>query len=225
MTKQINRTAAMLLLVTLGFLGVHSFYMGKKNQGILYILAFTVGWFLIIPPIIGAICLLVEFYKLLTQNDEEFAAKNGFVYVPENKNSLAAGAIALLGGIYGMHFSYLNKVKAAKNRFLISMIPFLGLLFILPAYVIGNMVNGMMRGLNGAPNMVDMQGVENLPQPIDMANPDIYSTASNVMNIGAFSGLALLVPITYIALIVLSILSLVEAYKYFKYGIENENRA
>lgn len=122
-THPVSRTITMILLLTLGGFGVHSFYMNQINRGILYLLAFTVGSFLVIPPFIAAIFLYIEFYQILTQTDEEFTKSRGLKYMPENKNNIVAGVIALFFGIFGLHFSYLNQKTAAKNRFLIAIVP------------------------------------------------------------------------------------------------------
>jgi len=118
-----NRIAAILLLVTLGYFGVHSFYQKKTTAGVLYILAFTVGLFLVIPPLLASIFLLVELYKLLTTTDADYAKMQEDAYEDTEKSGLTAGALGLIGGLFGLHFSYLGLVKAARNRFLMFIIP------------------------------------------------------------------------------------------------------
>ena len=63
-----SKTAAGLLAIFLGGLGIHKFYLGKAGQGILYILF---CW-TYIPEILG----LVEGIIYLTQSDEAFCQKN-----------------------------------------------------------------------------------------------------------------------------------------------------
>lgn len=182
-----NRTAAMLLNSTLGFLGIHSFYLGKQTQGILYILAFTVGWILLaIPPIIAIIALVVEFYNLLKMTDEEFAQKYGLENKVETKTPLAAGVLAIVGGIWGMHFSYQNHSKAATNRF------WLGILAMI-AFVIGYAVLMTMVGFTSFENM----STENFDTSKMLTGYLIYL-------------------VSLIPLIALSIKTYIEAYNLFK---------
>jgi TM2 domain-containing membrane protein YozV/DNA uptake protein ComE-like DNA-binding protein len=59
-----DRTTAMLLCLFLGHIGMHKFYLGKKNEGILYLVFF---WTWI--PLIIAVC---EFIGLCFMSDREF---------------------------------------------------------------------------------------------------------------------------------------------------------
>ena len=63
----VDRTAAGLLAILLGGLGVHKFYMGDTAMGVLYL---CFSWTLI-PALIG----LVEGIVYLTKSDAEFQAK------------------------------------------------------------------------------------------------------------------------------------------------------
>lgn len=48
-----------LLALLLGLLGVHKFYLGNTTSGVVYLLCGTIGWLLIIPPIIiGFMCII-----------------------------------------------------------------------------------------------------------------------------------------------------------------------
>ena len=67
-----NRLAAALLAVFLGHWGVHKFYLGKTDAGIIMLLAGTIGWFLIFPGIINWVISICEFIIYLTKSDQEF---------------------------------------------------------------------------------------------------------------------------------------------------------
>jgi len=62
-----SRVTAGVLGILLGGIGIHKFYLGKPGLGVVYILF---CW-TYVPTIIG----LVEGIIYLTQNDQEFAAK------------------------------------------------------------------------------------------------------------------------------------------------------
>lgn len=62
-----SRVAAILLALFLGGIGAHKFYLGKADQGILYLCFFWTG----IPALIA----LVEAIIYLTMSDAEFEAK------------------------------------------------------------------------------------------------------------------------------------------------------
>jgi TM2 domain-containing membrane protein YozV len=49
-----------LLALFLGMLGVHKFYLGETSAGIIYLVAGTIGWIIIIPPIVVAIMCIID---------------------------------------------------------------------------------------------------------------------------------------------------------------------
>jgi TM2 domain-containing membrane protein YozV/cold shock CspA family protein len=67
-----SRIAAALLAVFLGHWGVHKFYLGKTNAGIIMLLAGTIGWLLVLPGIINWVISICEFIIYLTKSDHEF---------------------------------------------------------------------------------------------------------------------------------------------------------
>ena len=62
-----SRIAAALFALFLGGIGIHKFYLGQVGQGILYLLFF---W-----TFIPAFIALIEAIILLTQSEEDFAAR------------------------------------------------------------------------------------------------------------------------------------------------------
>jgi len=72
-----NKTAAGLLAIFLGGLGIHKFYLGYTGPGLVYLLVNTIGfaitWVLLfIPNIVLGIIAFVEGIIYLTKTDEEF---------------------------------------------------------------------------------------------------------------------------------------------------------
>ena len=53
-----NRTTALLLLLFLGWIGAHQFYVGKAGMGVAYIFL----WFLMVTPIL----MFIDFIMILT---------------------------------------------------------------------------------------------------------------------------------------------------------------
>lgn len=51
----------LILAWFLGIFGIHKFYVGKTNQGIVMAIMGTIGWLLIIPGIAVCIWALVDF--------------------------------------------------------------------------------------------------------------------------------------------------------------------
>jgi len=191
-----NRIAAILLLVTLGYFGVHSFYQKKTLAGILYILAFVVfGWVSFVSAI-ASIFLLVEFYRLLTMSDESFAAIQQDTYASDEKSGLMAGVMGLVGGIFGLHFSYLGMLKATRNRFLLFFIPLVLLTISIVALLI--------------------QLFSGLPQNRELSGDEISKQISDNFNAGNLGAVVAFLAAGGVYFVVLYIISLVESYRYLQ---------
>jgi TM2 domain-containing membrane protein YozV len=68
-----NKIVAALLAFFLGMLGIHKFYLGKTNAGIIMLLCGTVGWILFaIPPLVVGIIAFIEFIIYLVKSDQQF---------------------------------------------------------------------------------------------------------------------------------------------------------
>jgi TM2 domain-containing membrane protein YozV/cold shock CspA family protein len=67
-----NRIIAAVLALFLGHWGVHKFYLGKTNAGIIMLICGTVGWVLILPGLINSLIALIECIIYLIKSDQEF---------------------------------------------------------------------------------------------------------------------------------------------------------
>ena len=59
-TRQRNVGAGIAMALLLGGLGVHKFYLKEQGAGIAYALCGTIGWVIVVPPIIVAILSIVD---------------------------------------------------------------------------------------------------------------------------------------------------------------------
>ena len=59
-SRQRTSGLGIVLALLLGGLGAHKFYLKDQTQGIIYALCGTIGWFLIIPPIVIAILCIID---------------------------------------------------------------------------------------------------------------------------------------------------------------------
>ena len=59
-SRQRTTGLGIVLALLLGGLGAHKFYLKDQTSGIVYALCGTIGWFLILPPIIIAILSIID---------------------------------------------------------------------------------------------------------------------------------------------------------------------
>tara|TARA_X000001036_G_C20338430_1_gene667478 strand:+ start:107 stop:550 length:444 start_codon:yes stop_codon:yes gene_type:complete len=76
-----NRMMAFLLALFLGTIGIHKFYLGYNNAGIIMLICGTIGWILFIPPFVMAVIALIEAITYISKTDADFKA----VYVDNEK--------------------------------------------------------------------------------------------------------------------------------------------
>lgn len=77
-----NKMMAFLLALFLGTIGVHKFYLGYNNAGIIMLVCGTIGWILFaIPPMVMAVIALIEAITYISKTDADFKA----VYVDNEK--------------------------------------------------------------------------------------------------------------------------------------------
>jgi TM2 domain-containing membrane protein YozV/cold shock CspA family protein len=67
-----NRIVAAVLAFFLGHWGIHKFYLGKTNAGIIMLVMGTVGWILIIPGLVNWAIAFIECIIYLTKSDQQF---------------------------------------------------------------------------------------------------------------------------------------------------------
>ena len=67
-----NRLTAGILALLVGGFGVHKFYLGYNNQGIILLLMSTIGMILVLPLLASAIIALSEAIIYLTTSDQKF---------------------------------------------------------------------------------------------------------------------------------------------------------
>lgn len=70
--NQKSRITAGLLAIFFGGFGIHKFYLGYKNTGIIHLIAAIPGTLLVIPAAIICIIGLIEGIIYLTMSDEDF---------------------------------------------------------------------------------------------------------------------------------------------------------
>ena len=67
-----KRLAAGVLAILLGLFGIHKFYLGYNQEGVIMLLAGTIGWILVLPGLVVLAIAIVEGIIYLTKTDEEF---------------------------------------------------------------------------------------------------------------------------------------------------------
>lgn len=67
-----NKWVAALLAFFFGALGAHKFYLGRTREGIIMLLCFFPGMFLILPVIASGVIAFVEMIIYLTKDEQTF---------------------------------------------------------------------------------------------------------------------------------------------------------
>ncbi|MEC4184392.1 TM2 domain-containing protein [Adlercreutzia sp. R21] len=78
---QKSKVVAGLLAIFLGSLGVHKFYLGYTQAGIIMLAISLIGSLVAIGPLAMAVVALIEGILYLTKSDQDFYQ----IYVAENK--------------------------------------------------------------------------------------------------------------------------------------------
>ncbi len=77
-----NKWVAAILCFFFGWCGIHKFYMGKTNAGIIMALCGTIGWLIVIPGAVVAFISFIELIIYLVKSDQSFYED----YVAGNKS-------------------------------------------------------------------------------------------------------------------------------------------
>lgn len=67
-----SRLTAALLAFFMGGAGGHKFYLGQVKQGVLLLLASTIGSFLLLPALVAGFVALYEAILYISMSDEQF---------------------------------------------------------------------------------------------------------------------------------------------------------
>ena len=67
-----DKIVAALLAFFVGWLGIHKFYLGKTSAGVIMLLCGTIGWLLILPPLIIGLIAFIEFIIYLVKDEQVF---------------------------------------------------------------------------------------------------------------------------------------------------------
>ena len=63
-SRQRNTGMGIGLALLLGGVGAHKFYLKRNTSGIIYALCGTIGWVIIVPPIVIAILCIVDAFQM-----------------------------------------------------------------------------------------------------------------------------------------------------------------
>ena len=61
-----------MLALLLGGIGVHKFYLGRNKEGIIMLLCFFPGMFLVVPVIVTSVIAFIEGIIYLVKSEQEF---------------------------------------------------------------------------------------------------------------------------------------------------------
>lgn len=67
-----NKWIAAVLALLLGGIGVHKFYLGRNKEGIIMLLCFFPGMFLVVPIIVTSVIAFIEGIIYLVKSEQEF---------------------------------------------------------------------------------------------------------------------------------------------------------
>ena len=62
----------MVIDILLGLWGIHKFYIGYTQEGIILLVAGTIGWILFVPGLIALVVGIVEGVIYISMSDDEF---------------------------------------------------------------------------------------------------------------------------------------------------------
>ena len=117
---QKSKLIAGILGVTLGAFGVHNFYLGKKDIGIIQIVVtvLTCG--------IGALWGTIEGIMIFAGVESRCRDANGVPLYEEEKSKVTAGLLGIFMGGYGLHNFYLGKKDIAIVQLVLTLFTGIG---------------------------------------------------------------------------------------------------
>lgn len=120
---QKSKLIAGVLGVTLGAFGVHNFYLGKKDIGIIQIVVtvLTCG--------MGALWGTIEGFMIMAGVESRCRDANGVPLYEEEKTKITAGLLGIFLGGYGIHNFYLGKKDIAIIQLVVSLITGIGVIW------------------------------------------------------------------------------------------------
>ncbi|UDF02295.1 TM2 domain-containing protein [Asticcacaulis sp. AND118] len=67
-----NKWVAAILAFFFGIWGIHKFYLGKTNAGIIMLLCGTIGWFVVLPGLAVMLVSFIELIIYLFKSEQQF---------------------------------------------------------------------------------------------------------------------------------------------------------
>ena len=111
-----SKLIAGILGVTLGAFGVHNFYLGKKDVGIIQIIV------TVITCGLGSLWGTIEGILILAGVENVCRDANGMPLYEEEKTRLTAGLLGIFLGAFGAHNVYLGKKDIAIIQIVLTLV-------------------------------------------------------------------------------------------------------
>jgi TM2 domain-containing membrane protein YozV len=121
-----SKVLAGVLAFFLGIYGVHNFYLGHTGKAVAQLLLGTVGYCILIGPIISWIWGLIDGVQILSGTINRDGQGQPIVDQANdgtlNKSKVAAGLLAFSYGYFGVHNFYLGNTGKAVAQLLLSTV-------------------------------------------------------------------------------------------------------
>jgi len=121
-----SKVLAGVLAFFFGMYGVHNFYLGNTGKAVAQLLLGTVGWCIVVGPIISWLWGMIEGVQILSGSINRDGLGNPIVDPANdgtrNKSKIAAGLLAVKYGVFGIHNFYLGNTSKAVGQLLLGTI-------------------------------------------------------------------------------------------------------